>query len=347
MLGPDIRIQFRGSYFPFTEPSMEVDVFFRGRWLEVLGCGMVDPAVLEMAGVDPNKYSGFAAGFGVERFAMVIHNIKDLREFVKSDLRFVEQFPRYHDDGLSTFLRGGADARPQEEEDLRTEEIPPFVITTDEQLRALKEQGSFPTEQQQLSDSSSTGSATKQSMEVISKVSPPSQTSTVKSDMSALDIRVGVITKAWEHDQADKLFCEEIDIGEDEPRKIASGLRAHYSVSDLIGQRVLVLANLKERKLVGYPSHGMVLCASQGSTVEFLVPPEGAAIGERIWVEGIYTTDDPPATENQVLKKKLLEKISKDWSTDSEGVVQYQGQPWLTSAGPCRAQRGMSHAQVS
>jgi len=100
MFGPNIEIRFRGSYFPFTEPSMEVDVFFRGKWMEVLGCGMVDPNVLEMAGIDPNEYSGFAAGFGVERFAMVIHQISDLREFTKNDKRFVQQFPHFYDDGM-------------------------------------------------------------------------------------------------------------------------------------------------------------------------------------------------------------------------------------------------------
>jgi phenylalanyl-tRNA synthetase alpha chain len=104
MFGPDIKVRFRGSYFPFTEPSMEVDVFFRGRWLEVLGCGMVDPKVLEMAGIDPEEYSGFAAGFGVERFAMVMHGITDIREFYKNDKRFLEQFPHFYDDGKSNVL---------------------------------------------------------------------------------------------------------------------------------------------------------------------------------------------------------------------------------------------------
>jgi phenylalanyl-tRNA synthetase alpha chain len=99
MFGPNIKVRFRGSFFPFTEPSMEVDVFFRGKWLEVLGCGMVDPRVLEKAGIDPEEFSGFAAGFGVERFAMVIHGINDLREFTKSDKRFIDQFPHFYDDG--------------------------------------------------------------------------------------------------------------------------------------------------------------------------------------------------------------------------------------------------------
>lgn len=105
MLGPDIETRFRGSYFPFTEPSMEVDVKFRGKWMEVLGCGMVDPRVLEKAGIDPTKYSGFAAGFGVERFAMIIHGVKDLREFVKSDTRFLQQFPHFYDDGKFMILK--------------------------------------------------------------------------------------------------------------------------------------------------------------------------------------------------------------------------------------------------
>ena len=88
----DLPVRFRASYFPFTEPSAEVDVQWRGRWLEVMGCGMVDPAVLEGLGIDPERYSGFAAGLGVERFCMVRHGIDDIRRLFTSDLRFMEQF---------------------------------------------------------------------------------------------------------------------------------------------------------------------------------------------------------------------------------------------------------------
>ncbi|WP_460195240.1 phenylalanine--tRNA ligase subunit alpha [Thermosynechococcus sp. FA-CM-4201] len=88
----DVPIRFRASYFPFTEPSAEVDVQWQGRWLEVMGCGMVDPAVLKNVGYDPEVYTGFAAGFGVERFAMVLHQIDDIRRFYTSDLRFLRQF---------------------------------------------------------------------------------------------------------------------------------------------------------------------------------------------------------------------------------------------------------------
>ena len=92
MFGNELPVQFRTSYFPFTEPSAEVDVQWKGKWLEVMGCGMVDPNVLEAVGYDPEVYTGFAAGFGVERFAMVLHQIDDIRRLYNSDLRFLNQF---------------------------------------------------------------------------------------------------------------------------------------------------------------------------------------------------------------------------------------------------------------
>jgi phenylalanyl-tRNA synthetase alpha chain len=88
----ELPIRFRASYFPFTEPSAEVDLQWNGRWLEVMGCGMVDPNVLKAVGYDPEIYTGFAAGFGVERFAMVLHELDDIRRLYTSDLRFLRQF---------------------------------------------------------------------------------------------------------------------------------------------------------------------------------------------------------------------------------------------------------------
>jgi len=88
----DLPIRFRASYFPFTEPSAEVDLQWNGRWLEVMGCGMVDPNVMKSVGYNPEIYTGFAAGFGVERFAMVLHQIDDIRRLYASDLRFLRQF---------------------------------------------------------------------------------------------------------------------------------------------------------------------------------------------------------------------------------------------------------------
>ncbi|MFP5357730.1 MAG: phenylalanine--tRNA ligase subunit alpha [Gammaproteobacteria bacterium] len=89
----EVEVRFRPSYFPFTEPSAEVDIRDEnGRWLEVLGCGMVHPRVFEAVGIDPERYSGFAFGLGVERFAMLRYGVDDLRQFFTNDLRFLEAF---------------------------------------------------------------------------------------------------------------------------------------------------------------------------------------------------------------------------------------------------------------
>jgi phenylalanyl-tRNA synthetase alpha chain len=88
----ELQVRFRPSYFPFTEPSAEVDIMGERGWLEVLGCGMVHPNVLKNVGIDPEKYTGLAFGMGVERLAMLYYGVDDLRSFFDNDLRFLEQF---------------------------------------------------------------------------------------------------------------------------------------------------------------------------------------------------------------------------------------------------------------
>merc|ERR1711935_163303 len=278
---------------------------------------MGDPRVLEKAGIDPEEYSGFAAGFGVERFAMIIHGIKDLREFVKSDVRFLQQFPHFYDEGMSSFLRGDP---PADNTDLRTDQLPLELIEDWDDLKTAK----YPSKEE--------AAKPKNEKKQKKKKSPPAPAGPI--DISKLDMRVGVINKVWEHEEADKLYCEEIDLGEEGgPRQIASGLKAHYSLEEMEGRRVLVLANLKSRKLVGFPSHGMVLCASsEDGKVEFVEPPEGAKIGERVMVDGF---DGEPATENQVIKKKMLDAIFPDLATNDSGVATYKGKALITSAGAC------------
>ena len=104
MFGPDTKIRLRPSYFPFTEPSAEMDVsctLCKGKgcslckgagWLEILGCGMVDPAVLEANGIDSTQYTGYAFGMGIERIANLKYQVKDLRMFSENDVRFLDQF---------------------------------------------------------------------------------------------------------------------------------------------------------------------------------------------------------------------------------------------------------------
>ena len=90
--GKDMEIRFRPSYFPFTEPSAELDIRFKGKWLEVLGCGMVHPNVLSNVKINTKQYSGFAFGLGVERLAMLKYDIVDLRMFYENDISFLSQF---------------------------------------------------------------------------------------------------------------------------------------------------------------------------------------------------------------------------------------------------------------
>ncbi|HEX5363560.1 MAG TPA: phenylalanine--tRNA ligase subunit alpha [Gallionella sp.] len=88
----DLRVRFRPSFFPFTEPSAEMDMSWNGGWLEIGGCGMVHPNVLKHVNIDSEKYLGFAFGLGVERLAMLRYGVNDLRQFYESDLRFLKQF---------------------------------------------------------------------------------------------------------------------------------------------------------------------------------------------------------------------------------------------------------------
>jgi len=93
LFGEDIQLRFRPSYFPFTEPSAEVDILSKeGKWLEILGCGLVNPVVLDNCEIDSKIYSGLAFGLGIERIAMLKHGVTDIRDFYKSNLDFLSQF---------------------------------------------------------------------------------------------------------------------------------------------------------------------------------------------------------------------------------------------------------------
>ena len=93
IFGEDVDVRFRPSYFPFTEPSAEVDILSEnGKWLEILGCGIINPIVLSNCNIDSNKYSGLALGIGIERIAMLKFGVNDIREFYKSNLDFLAQF---------------------------------------------------------------------------------------------------------------------------------------------------------------------------------------------------------------------------------------------------------------
>ena len=145
--------------------------------------------------------------------------------------------------------------------------------------------------------------------------------------INSLDLRVGVIRSVLRHETAEKLYCEEIDIGEEAPRPIASGLVPFYSLEQMQDRRVIVVANLLPRKLVGFKSNGMVLCASKigengVEIVEFVDPPKSAAPGERIVGFG---NDSLPLSAKQCDKKKAFDILSSALIVDNEGVACWNG----------------------
>jgi methionine--tRNA ligase beta chain len=160
---------------------------------------------------------------------------------------------------------------------------------------------------------------------------------------SQLELRVGEITRVWEHPTADRLWCEEIDIGEHEPRQIASGLRHIYTEQEMLGQRVVVVSNLKPRKLMGFQSHGMVLCAmappieqdGPPSAIEFVLPPEGAQLGERVFVsmQAAPVEMAPAISPAQVKKRKVWEQIQPLLRVCADGTARFDGVAMECSTG--------------
>lgn len=164
-------------------------------------------------------------------------------------------------------------------------------------------------------------------------------------DVTKLDIRVGTILSADDHPEADSLFVEQIDLGEEEgPRTIVSGLKKYTTVEALAGKKVLVLANLKARNMRGIKSHGMLLCASNAehTEVEPLIAPEGAGNGERAFFpaspeEGADAQGEP-AAPNQLQKKKFWEQCQPLLKTNESGLAFFgDGVPMMTSAGQVKA----------
>jgi len=147
-----------------------------------------------------------------------------------------------------------------------------------------------------------------------------------------LEFRVGQITKVWKHPKSDKLWCEEIDVGEGQPRQIASGLQQVYTEEQMMNARVIVLCNIPVAKLADFPSAGMVLCAKADGKVEFVDPPADAKIGERIFCEGL---SGEPASAPQVKRRKIWQTVAEGLRTNGDKVATYQGLPLMTSAGSC------------
>uniref|UniRef100_A0A0E0DC79 tRNA-binding domain-containing protein n=1 Tax=Oryza meridionalis TaxID=40149 RepID=A0A0E0DC79_9ORYZ len=159
----------------------------------------------------------------------------------------------------------------------------------------------------------------------------------VEEVAALLDIRVGRVVKAWRHPEADTLYVEEVDVGEEQPRTICSGLVNYLPIDQLQDSNVIVLANLKPRNMRGIKSNGMLMAASDASheNVELLTPPEGSVPGERVWfgTEDGKDRQSEAASPNQVQKKKIWESVQPHLRT-SENCTAFLGEhPMRTSAG--------------
>jgi len=184
---------------------------------------------------------------------------------------------------------------------------------------------------------SSTGSSSKFSFSNPLKKSSKSLAEEGPPPIASLEIRVGRISNVADHEKDDKLFCMDVDVGEDEPRKIASGLRSVMSANELEGRVVLVLCNLKPRKLAKFESHGTILCASNAVAVKLVAVPVDARVGERVTVPGFNFGghEGEPLSGKKVEKEKVFEKVAPYFKTNQFGVPEFCQRPLMTSAGVC------------
>lgn len=163
----------------------------------------------------------------------------------------------------------------------------------------------------------------------VEEAAPPAPV----TELSRLEVRVGVIVDVQRHPDADTLYVEKVDVGEQEPRTIVSGLVKYCAEDELAGRRVVVLCNLKPRAMRGVTSHGMLLCASdeQHTNVDPLLPPPDAPIGTLVTFDGHAAA--PIAPGNRA--SKAFDRVVDNLRTTSDGVARFDDIPFMTPNGPC------------
>jgi len=169
------------------------------------------------------------------------------------------------------------------------------------------------------------------------KKTPASTASNLQTpvDISRLDLRVGKIINVKKHPDADSLYVEDIDVGEEKPRNVVTGVARFIPIEQMQDRMVVALCNLKPSKLRGIVSQAMVMCASTDEAVEIISPPEGALPGDRIVVSGFNGSPDSQINP----KKKILEQVFPDLKTDDSCVACYKGLPLsVVTKGACKSQ---------
>jgi aminoacyl tRNA synthase complex-interacting multifunctional protein 1 len=161
--------------------------------------------------------------------------------------------------------------------------------------------------------------------------------------VSRCKLVVGKIVECQRHPDADALYVEQIDVGEDKPRTVISGLVKHVPLEEMQGRMVVCITNLKPAKMRGIVSEGMVMCASSPDKVEIIDPPAGAQPGDRVTCPGYDGAADEPHLNP---KKKVFEAVQPDFLTTAELVATYKGAPWTVAGkGVCTA-KSMANANI-
>lgn len=197
-------------------------------------------------------------------------------------------------------------------------------------------------EESKTNEKSNDSKQQKQPKKKKEKKKPPQETTTEDiPDICKLEIKVGKITKVCKHPDADKLYIEEIDVGEEKPRTIVSGLRPYYTEDEMLGHYLLVISNLKPRNLVGVKSYGMVLCAasSDDTKVEFIEPPNDDSIIGEVISFGNNISKPNPVSSAQVEKKKIFAKCMENGNmkTNKDCVATWKNEHYFTtSLGFCK-----------
>lgn len=154
-------------------------------------------------------------------------------------------------------------------------------------------------------------------------------------DVSRLDFRVGRIVRAWKHPDADTLYCEEVDVGEEKMRSVCSGVVAFIPLEQMQNRMAVFLCNLKPMKMRGVASEAMVMCASAAHNIEIIDPPPGSLAGDRVTFDGYEGSPDAQLNP----KKKVFETVQPELRTNEECVACYRGIPFsVPGKGVCRAQ---------
>jgi len=165
------------------------------------------------------------------------------------------------------------------------------------------------------------------------KAPPAKPSETEEVHVGRLDMRVGLIRKATKHPDADSLYVEEVDVGEEKPRTVISGLVKFIPIEEMQNRKAILMCNLKPSKMRGIMSEAMVMCASTPDKVEILTPPEGSAPGDLVQVEGFERKPDAQLNP----KKKIFEACAPDLKVNADKVATYKGVPWTVNGQKCHS----------